>query len=352
MSKKRINKNVINYSIIAVVFLVCIVYMVATEGLENIGRAFASLNYWWMLVALLLMGVYWLTEAGTLSLFIRKLESGKHVPFGTVFRVTMVGQLFNCITPFASGGQPMQAYYLVKAKMSLGGALTALISRFIIYQGTLTILSVGVIILRYQYFLENVSGFLVLALVGFIINTLVIFFLIAVGYFKNFVLFVIRPIIRLLAKIHILKQPDKTQEKWEREVESFSENMGFVRNNWRLTAHAALLTFVQLLAYFSLPFFIGLALNDFSRLDYINMVCAQAFVLMISSFVPLPGAAGAAEGSFLLFFSNFLSSRTVPYATFIWRIFTFYVPILVGALFLKRSKVRQGAPTDPDSLPD
>ena len=29
MSKKRINKNVINYSIIAVVFLVCIVYMLS-----------------------------------------------------------------------------------------------------------------------------------------------------------------------------------------------------------------------------------------------------------------------------------------------------------------------------------
>ena len=52
---------------------------------------------------------------------------------------------------------------------------------------------------------------------------------------------------------------------------------------------------------------------------------------MISSFVPLPGAMGAAEGSYVAFFSFVYSnSSLVALSTFVWRIFTFYLPIVLG----------------------
>ena len=175
MGKKL--KNLINYAIIIVVFVFFLVYMLVTEGVENIANAFANLNYGWILVCLLCMLIYWLCECQVLAMFIKRLD--RRHRFATIVRVTMIGQLFNCITPFASGGQPIQAYYLCKEKMPLSKALTALISKFIIYQSVLTLFSIAVIILRYQYFIENVSGFLSLAIIGFIINTLVIFFLLA-----------------------------------------------------------------------------------------------------------------------------------------------------------------------------
>ena len=52
---------------------------------------------------------------------------------------------------------------------------------------------------------------------------------------------------------------------------------------------------------------------------------------MISSFVPLPGAMGAAEGSYVAFFSSvYSSSSLVALSTFIWRLYTFYLPIVLG----------------------
>lgn len=195
--KKRL-KSFINYGIIIGVFIFFVIYMLMTEGIDNIIKAFANLNYGWILVCLGCMLVYWFCESKVLDMFIQKLD-GRH-RLGTVVRVTMIGQLFNCITPFASGGQPLQAYYLCKEKMPLSKALTALISKFIVYQGVLTLFSVVVIILRYRYFMENVSGFLHLAIIGFAVNTLVICFLIAVGYFESFVLRLVGWLIWLLAK--------------------------------------------------------------------------------------------------------------------------------------------------------
>ena len=59
---------------------------------------------------------------------------------------------------------------------------------------------------------------------------------------------------------------------------------------------------------------------------------------MVSSFVPLPGAAGAAEGSFFMFFGAFLQPSNIAYAILIWRFFVFYLPILVGVFFIKGKK--------------
>ena len=65
--------------------------------------------------------------------------------------------------------------------------------------------------------------------------------------------------------------------------------------------------------------------------DIVTVISCQAFVYMISSFVPLPGAMGAAEGSYVAFFTFVYSnSSLVALSTFVWRIFTFYLPIVLG----------------------
>ena len=57
---------------------------------------------------------------------------------------------------------------------------------------------------------------------------------------------------------------------------------------------------------------------------------------MISSFVPLPGAAGGAEYSFHTFFAPFFAPYgiSVNLAMLLWRLITFYFPILAGSCFL------------------
>ena len=62
------------------------------------------------------------------------------------------------------------------------------------------------------------------------------------------------------------------------------------------------------------------------------MVAAQVFVAMVSAFVPLPGASGGAEGSFVIFFGKFFGQDIVP-AMFLWRLLTYYVNIALGGFF-------------------
>ena len=90
---------------------------------------------------------------------------------------------------------------------------------------------------------------------------------------------------------------------------------------------------IQLTAYFSISFIIYIGFG-LSGTDYFTIISCQAFVLMISAFMPLPGALGAAEGSYTLFFSKIFvdgeGNKFVGISTFIWRFLTFYLPIIVG----------------------
>lgn len=100
-------------------------------------------------------------------------------------------------------------------------------------------------------------------------------------------------------------------------------------------AAMAVMTTFQLTAFFLVPYCVLMALGV-QGLQVGDVVASAAFILMISSFVPLPGASGGAEGSFYVFFQMFFkASGSVSVAILLWRMFTFYLPIVVGVYFAR-----------------
>ena len=100
-------------------------------------------------------------------------------------------------------------------------------------------------------------------------------------------------------------------------------------------------TMIQLTAYFAISYVIYRGFGQ-SGADFLTVISCQAFVYMISAFMPMPGAMGASEGSYVGYFSHVYNDATlVPVSTFIWRFLTFYLPIVVGiilTLVLQRRK--------------
>ena len=100
-------------------------------------------------------------------------------------------------------------------------------------------------------------------------------------------------------------------------------------------------TLVQLTVYFAISYVIFRGFGETGS-DFLTVISCQAFVYMISAFMPMPGAMGASEGCYAGYFSHVYSDATlVPVSTFIWRFLTFYLPIIVGiilTLILQRKK--------------
>lgn len=112
MKTKKINIIICVLSLIILLFL-----LFHDNGIQNISTIINNINLWWILGGLLCIVLYWLFESVVLHVATKQLDNRQ--TFKNSLKISMIGQLFNCITPFSSGGQPVQAYYMTKDGVSL-----------------------------------------------------------------------------------------------------------------------------------------------------------------------------------------------------------------------------------------
>jgi len=326
----------VNIALCALAFVVLFGYLfIAGEG-EDTLRALTSFNWAFLLIALAAIIVYWLLEAASMQIICNSLFRG--FSFGKTFIVTIIGQYFNSITPLSSGGQPMQAYYYQRFGLPLEHAMPMLLCRFIVYQLTMTIYAIIVLILRFNYFMQDMRPIMYLVAIGFVGGFVLIAMLFSLAFAKNAIVKAARWGITLLGRIGILKHPEQTLENATNSLEKSYVGIRFLLNQPAVLIKTSLVTFVQLTVFFSMSWiiFTGFGL-DLEKLGmdpvdgYFTVISCQAFIYLIASFVPLPGAMGASEASYITFFNYvYKDPSVVALSTFIWRGFTFYLPIVLG----------------------
>lgn len=337
-AKKSSIKNIINISFIAILTIGILVYTLKVDGIENIVEVIKNVNIYWMIAGLVCMIVYWLIES--LNLYIISKTMYKDQKFIDSFRVSMIGQLFNSITPFSSGGQPMQAVNLVKEGKRISDSANILLIKFIVYQSTLVIYTLIIILFKFSYFKGLVSNFANLALIGFLVNFAVIIFLVLIGINKNIVLNVSKAFFKFMAKIKILRNPDERINKFEKSVDNFHSNFKMMKKEKKAITQTVILSIIQHTVFFAVTYMVYRAFS-LSGTSFIKIISAQAFLSMVMAFIPIPGAGIAAEGGFHIMFRSFFTPQTINMGILFWRLYTFYLPIIVGGIVMVLVKRRE-----------
>ncbi|MDO5520126.1 MAG: lysylphosphatidylglycerol synthase transmembrane domain-containing protein [bacterium] len=310
--------------------------IVLTNDVKQLFQIILGTEKLWLMLAILCMIGYCLLESGVLYFTANCIK--RKLSFVNAFRTTMVGQLFNNITPFASGGQPMQLYYLTKSSFQLGEASSILLMKFIVYQSALIVYSTVLIFIRYSFFSKQVSklGYFIGA--GFTVNLLVVIGLFLIGFLPGSATKLTKAIVALLAKIRIIKDKEKTTAHAISNIEGFHNGFRQLMLQKSVLFKSIIITIAQLTCIFIIPFCICMALG-IEVSSIISVVAASSFVMMISAFIPLPGASGGAEGSFYLLFGIFIiKPGLTAVALLLWRFITYYLPIIVGIFFCRLRK--------------
>jgi len=306
------------------------------QSLESLWQQLKTLNGFFLGFAFLLMVLYWLLEAGVLHSITVFLHGGQK--FLGSLKTTMVGQFFNSVTPFATGGQPAQLVNMIQAGVPASGASSILTVKFLIYQSVLTIYSIFIMLLKASFFRLEIPRFFFLAEIGFIVNSFVIALTLLFAYRRNFTKRLLTLVYNLLAKLKIIKNPEKSKQALETGLEKFHSYTKLIFSNKTVLFKTTLFTMLQLTAFFLIPYFIYRAFG-FNTANWLDILAADAFVTMVTSFVPLPGGSGGAEGGFYLFFRLFFTPASIGSALLVWRVWTFYSCLFFGGLtvlFAKR----------------
>ena len=346
---KPANKKltIFNFILIVIIFVGLFIYMVCVDGMDNIITVLHQVDYKWVLGGLGCLLITWICETITLHLPMKKMYPHQNIT--NSIKVTMIGLLFNNVTPFSSGGQPMQAYELTKTGKRVSDSLSALAMKFIITQIALVVTTLVVVAIEFDFFANLMQNFVWLAIVGFAINILAIIVVIIAGIKKRAITIFTTPIIKFLGKIRIIKNPDKTIEKLDESIDNFRGQFQFMRKQKKMVLLMFLTAVIQSLAYYSITYMVYRAFGNYG-ISFWQIIPVQAFLLLLMTFIPTPGSGLGAEGGFLLLFNSIFKEGTINMSILFWRIYTFYLPIIIGAFFLIPTKKNKELKIDKQGL--
>lgn len=337
------------------------------KGMKTIGNALSSGDPMWLAIIAGLMVLSYMLEALIILVFCR-LYTRKYYYHQGMANV-MIGAFYNNVTPGASGGQVMQVYTMKKQGIEVSNAASIMVMWFILYQTSLIIFDAFALIFEWDiitqiksFRIENFELFgwdgtipmTPLIIIGFSVNVGAIALLSLMSYSHKFHNFIMHYGIGFLAKIKIIKNPDKTREKLRIQVENFRIELKRLQANIPVTILIIILFLLILLIRYSVPYFSGLALDAYSanegfRWDRLYDACFRSsFHQMVSGLVPIPGGAGISEFVYNSMFSGFFvetyavtetgltvirtAAGNVMATQVLWRIATFYLVLIASGV--------------------
>ena len=241
-------------------------------------------------------------------------------------RTVLLGKYYDNITPAAIGGQPFQIYYMHKhGGMSEGMSTTIPIIGMISNQ--IGFLIVAAITFLFGSASTNNAVLMTTACFGLLFYAFWPIAIMIATFLPGTTTELISLIIKGLAKIHIVKDRDKAIKKVQDGVNDYAKCVRQILKTRGLFLKTILLSVAFHILVSMIPFFVLTAFGG--QVDFLPCFVMTVAVTSAVYFIPTPGNAGAAEGTFYLVFSA-LSDGYVFWAMLVWRFFSYYIYILLG----------------------
>jgi len=135
--------------------------------------------------------------------------------------------------------------------------------------------------------------------------------------------------IRFLTRRRLCKNPEKWEQKAMESIDHFHTSLfNLVKQPLHLLIQLAV-SVVEMLFLMLVPLMVYRAFG-LSGTPVMHILTVSFMLFVSASYTPLPGASGAQEGGFLVYFKGIFTDSTLPLALLVWRFMTYYVCLLAG----------------------
>ena len=319
--------------ILLIVFTGIVLYFSLKDNFSATINQIITMDLRYLFVAFFLLFIFWIFRSYPMYSFCKKIND--NFKYKQSFQLTLRTQFFNAVTPFATGGQPYQIYYLKQCGINYAASTGIVLQNFIVYQIALVTLGLVALFCNMIFGIFNNAPLLQkLIALGFIINTLVIVVMFLVAFDRKVNKKLISLGIIVLTKLHIVKDKEKQLKKWDESINSFHENAKILLKDKMNFFCNILYNFIALCCLYLIPFFVYVAMGNVTSLNPGVAIITSAYIMIIGSFVPIPGATGGLEYGFVQFYGNFFTGSILSATMLVWRFITYYFGLIVGAIAL------------------
>lgn len=244
-------------------------------------------------------------------------------------KYSFTGFFYSGITPSATGGQPMQLYYMKKDGHKLADSTVVLMSVATAYKLVLVLMGIGIAIFWWKGLVFHLGKYLPLYFIGLFLNAALVAVLLAIMLNAPGMEKFIKAVERLAIKIHILKPSEKRTERIHSVVEQYRDTVNFLKEHLGAIAFLLLFTLIQRCSVFVLTYFVYLGMG-LSGANALVIMALQAVVYIAVDMLPLPGSQGVTELMYAAVFSRIFVGGTLTVSLCVTRGINFYLVLLIS----------------------
>ena len=296
------------------------------QDIGEIINTIRSVDLKYVFIGMICMLLTYIIEAHNVRCILVSLGE-KKLSIVKALKFTWIGFFFSAVTPAASGGQPVEIYYMTKEKIKAANGTMAMLLQLCSFQIATIVISIICAIL-YPSILKD--GIVWIYLLGLLLNGTVLLFMIIAIFSKKITEKIVNMFIRII-KLFKVRNAEKKKEKILESLNQYNESSEFIKSHKSEFIKSILRVLVQVIFFHSITYFTyrAFGLNSHS---YIELFTTQAVLFIAVSSLPLPGAVGVSETLFLKIFGGIFGKKILNSAMLINRFVSFYFYVIVSSI--------------------
>lgn len=327
MNKKKVRELIVNGGIFAVVMALTFWSVFRNQNFAEIAEAVGQMSREY-LAASVFLAAFFVAGEGCMICYLLK-GIGERTTLPRCISYSFIGFFFSGITPSATGGQPMQLYYMKRDGNSLSASSVVLMTVAIIYKFVLVLIGIGILLFWGAPLRNYLQAYYGLYFLGLFLNVVLVAILLMVMFSQRTIRNCFYQIENIMVRFRLWRRTEDRREKVEQFLSGYQETVSFLRSHKRLIGVTIAGTFLQRFSVFVLTYAVyrGLGLSGVAMLD---VVLVQAAVYIAVDMLPIPGAQGITEAMYRCVFQNIFVGKYLVVSVCITRGVSFYLMLLVG----------------------
>ena len=326
---KAARKWIINILILVISIGLTLYFVLRGEDLNKTIELIKAADLRWCILGFIAVIAFIMSESVIIWYLMQSLPEKARL--SRCFIYSFAGFFVSAITPSASGGQPVQMFFMKKDNLSLHTTVPVLTVVTILYKGVLIVISSAVLLFRPSTIIGYIDPVIFWCYLGLFLNIVCVAALIICIYKPEWIKKIAAGTAKFMQnKLHIKKQTNLV-EKVSVWCDQYADVAGAFTQNKKSILVAFLLTAIQRIILFSITYFCCIAFG-LTRVNPVVIIVLQGIVASAADMMPLPGGTGVNEALFLNIFAPIVGSELNVPIMLLSRGLNYYSQIIIGGI--------------------
>ncbi|MCI6044586.1 flippase-like domain-containing protein [bacterium] len=289
------------------------------------------------------LGLFFVSAEG-ITIWYLLVSLGNKCSIWRCIKYSFIGFFYSGITPSATGGQPVQLYYMKRDGYKTSDSSVILMTVALAYKLVLVLIGVCLFFLWYRHLKYFMKDYIILYFVGLFLNFIVVLAIFVAMRFPNILIRIAYAFEKGMIRMRIWNVDSERKERIQYFVQSYDHTVKFMVEYKRKLLVLFIMTMLQRCSLFLLTYIVyrGFHLSGSSMFSIMSL---QAAVCISVDMLPVPGAQGITELVYQTVFVNIFTKTYLFPSMLIIRGINFYFLLFVcgvvtGLTILKNKHIK------------